>query len=113
MRRGFRRVAREDQGQNLVPYSLLIAFICLASVFLLVSVGSNIKFQLSFSRGGLNSPQAYKAPDNVGPTMRIASSENRDRGSGSFGPEDLVYGGIGIGVLGLYIWLRSRFKRRK
>ena len=36
------RFIREDQGQDLVEYTLLLAFICLASAALFISAGGSI-----------------------------------------------------------------------
>ena len=33
---------REQRGQDLIEYSLLLAFVCLASAFLFVNVGQSI-----------------------------------------------------------------------
>ena len=33
---------REDQGQDLIEYTLLLAFVCLASAFLFINLGQSI-----------------------------------------------------------------------
>jgi len=34
---------REDEGQNLIEHSLLIAFVCLAAATMFIGAGGNIK----------------------------------------------------------------------
>jgi Flp pilus assembly pilin Flp len=36
------RLVREEQGQDLVEYTLLLAFVCLASAALFISAGTSI-----------------------------------------------------------------------
>jgi Flp pilus assembly pilin Flp len=38
----FKNFVREEQGQDLVEYTLLLAFVCLASAALFISAGSSI-----------------------------------------------------------------------
>jgi len=43
MRELFVRFAREEQGQDLVEYTLLLAFVALASAALFISAGTTMK----------------------------------------------------------------------
>ena len=36
------RFLREDQGQDLIEYTLLLAFVCLASAALFINAGNNM-----------------------------------------------------------------------
>jgi len=36
------RFLREDQGQDLIEYTLLLAFVCLASAALFINAGTNM-----------------------------------------------------------------------
>ena len=36
------RFIREEQGQDLIEYSLLLAFVCLASAALFINAGANL-----------------------------------------------------------------------
>ena len=38
----FLRFIREDRGQDLLEYTLLLAFVCLASAALFIGVGRNV-----------------------------------------------------------------------
>ena len=42
MKNLFVRFLREEQGQDLVEYTLLLAFVCLASAALFISAGGSI-----------------------------------------------------------------------
>lgn len=42
LRRLLRRLLREEQGQDLVEYSLLIAFVCLAAIGIMNTTGSSV-----------------------------------------------------------------------
>jgi Flp pilus assembly pilin Flp len=42
MKRLIVRFVREEQGQDLVEYSLLLAFVCLASAALFIGAGNSI-----------------------------------------------------------------------
>jgi Flp pilus assembly pilin Flp len=39
----FKNFVREEQGQDLVEYTLLLAFVCLASAALFINAGGAIK----------------------------------------------------------------------
>jgi Flp pilus assembly pilin Flp len=43
MKRSVRELARNDQGQDLIEYSLLIAFVALASAALFIGSGGSVK----------------------------------------------------------------------
>jgi Flp pilus assembly pilin Flp len=42
MKQLFVRFMREDQGQDLVEYTLLLAFVCLASAALFIGAGNSL-----------------------------------------------------------------------
>jgi len=42
MKQLFLRFVREEEGQDLVEYTLLLAFVCLASAALFISAGSSL-----------------------------------------------------------------------
>ena len=42
MRQLFLRFVREEEGQDLVEYTLLLAFVCLASAALFISAGGSM-----------------------------------------------------------------------
>ena len=50
---------RDESGQDLVEYSLLMAFVCLASAALFISVGRNVASIWGFANTSLS--QAYSA----------------------------------------------------
>ena len=43
MKIAIRRFFVDDQGQDLIEYSLLLAFVCLASAALMVKAGNSVK----------------------------------------------------------------------
>jgi len=43
MKKLFVNFLREDQGQDLIEYTLLLAFVCLASAALFISAGGSLK----------------------------------------------------------------------
>jgi Flp pilus assembly pilin Flp len=43
MNRALRDFAADEQGQDLIEYTLLLAFVCLASAALFVTAGSSVK----------------------------------------------------------------------
>ena len=42
MRKFMMRFVREEEGQDMVEYTLLLAFVCLASAALFINVGSSL-----------------------------------------------------------------------
>ena len=42
MRKWLRRFFREEEGQDLIEYTLLLAFVCLASAALFISAGGSV-----------------------------------------------------------------------
>jgi len=45
------RFVRDEQGQDLIEYTLLLAFVCLASAALFISAGSSLKGIWSTANG--------------------------------------------------------------
>lgn len=43
MLRVFRNFAADEEGQDLIEYTLLLAFVCLASAALFISAGGSVK----------------------------------------------------------------------
>jgi Flp pilus assembly pilin Flp len=50
----FKNFVREEQGQDLVEYTLLLAFVCLASAALFISAGGSINTIWATANGTLN-----------------------------------------------------------
>ena len=55
---------RDENGQDLVEYSLLLAFVCLASAALFISVGKTVASIWGTTSTSLS--QAYSAANNSG-----------------------------------------------
>ena len=55
---------KDESGQDMVEYSLLMAFVCLASAAMFISVGRNVASIWGFANKSLS--QAYSAANNSG-----------------------------------------------
>jgi len=62
MKNLFVRFLREEQGQDLVEYTLLLAFVCLASAALFISAGGSINAIWAQANSTLNNAAAAIKP---------------------------------------------------
>jgi Flp pilus assembly pilin Flp len=62
MKNLFMRFASEEHGQDLVEYTLLLAFVCLASAALFISAGGSINAIWTQANSTLNNAAAAASP---------------------------------------------------
>ncbi len=62
MKNPLKRFLREEQGQDLVEYTLLLAFVCLASAALFISAGGSINAIWTTANGILSNANTSVNP---------------------------------------------------